>query len=142
MPTNRTRNALSRFLRLGEDPQGDSEQSDRDHEHERVELQAAGLDLADRAPGFTGDRRETVDQPVDTLLVDVVVRDVSELAGTAPRVVQNVVDDVLVEPVDAARDRTLDAVHDDIGVEPIEVVLVDENPLTNTRGRVAGAEVA
>ena len=65
-------------LRLGEDPQGDSEQSHRSDEHECVELQATGLDLAHLATGFAGDRRETVDQTVDALLVDVVVREASE----------------------------------------------------------------
>ena len=46
--------------------------------------------------------------------------------------VDDAVDDVLVEPVRRPGDRALDAADDDVGVEVVEVVLVDEH-------RVAGA---
>ena len=64
--------------RLGGDPEDDGEQHDGDDEHECVELQATGLDLAHLAAGLAGDGRDAVDETVDALLVDVVVREPPE----------------------------------------------------------------
>ena len=84
---------------LGRDPEDGCEYHNRCDEHERVELEPTGFDLAHFAPGLAGDRGDAVDQSVDTLLVDVVVGELARGPGAPPGVVQNVVDDVLVEPV-------------------------------------------
>ena len=89
--------------------------------------------LAEDLAAALGGGAGAVDGAVDDALVDVVVdepaapaRDADPAPLTTPSM------HVLVEPVGGPGDRALDAADDDVGVEPVEVVLVHEH-------RVAGA---
>ena len=71
---------------------------------------------------------DAVDGAVDHLLVDARVDEAADDGRRAdPAAVDHAVDDVLVDPVGGPGDRALDAADDDVGVEAVEVVLVDEH---------------
>src|SRR5690348_9852829 len=64
--------AISRFP-LTREPQDEAEQPHRGDDEQRVELQAAGLQLARRAPRFRCTGRDPVDRAVDGVLIDVAI---------------------------------------------------------------------
>src|SRR3977135_459612 len=90
--------------------------------------------------GAASDGAAAVDRAVDESLIDVLVDPIAGLATTDADRVDDAVEHLLVGPVGGGGDRVGDAVHDDLFVQIIEVVLVDEEPMPSTEHRVALSE--
>src|SRR3954467_7039760 len=126
---------------LREGDQGCADDNEGAEEDGGIVLHTTGLGGAETGPGFLRSQTSTVHGAVDDPLVDDVVREITHRTRTDAKGIDDGVDDVLVDPVGAFRDFALDAADDAVGVQVVEVVLVDQQRLTGAVHLVAVREV-
>ena len=87
---------------------GEAEQPDRREEEQRVPLHPARLHVAQQAAGLAGLSAMPLTAPSTTFWSTTSYDEAADALRAATDAVDDPVDHVLVEPVDAARDRALD----------------------------------
>src|SRR2546421_5772489 len=113
---------------LYEDDEEDGREDDAEQDQQRgVLLHAPGLDVAQHASGLAGADGRPVDEAVDDLLVDPVraARDVP--AGDNADPVDDAVEHVLVEPVRGPGEGAGHRVDNAVEVDPVEGVALLED---------------
>src|SRR6476620_11641923 len=111
---------------LTEDGDREGYEPDGSKEQERITLESTRLQGPEQAAGRVRLPRESVHRTVDRVLVDVAVHHPAECGRSATDAVHDAVDHVHVHPVRRARDRSLDVGDDDVGVQVVQVVLVQQ----------------
>src|SRR3954451_16754418 len=130
------------FIRLlGEGHERRAEHDESGEEDGGVLLDTTGLHHTEAGAGLLGRESRAVHRPVDDLLVDDLIGEPGDMTSGHAHSVHHCVDDVLVDPVGEPGDRTLDATDDTIGVQVVEVVLVEQQRLAGVGRLVAFAEL-
>src|SRR6476660_6435920 len=111
---------------LTEDGDREGYEPDGSKEQQCIALESTRLQGAEQATGLVGLPRESVHRTVDRVLVDVAVHHPAERGRPATEAVHDTVDHRHVEPVRGPRQRALDPGDDRVGVQMVEVVLVEQ----------------
>src|SRR5262249_23054278 len=97
-----------------EDEEQEAQEPDSREQEQRVPLHAPRLQVPEEATGLAGHLCHPVERTVDHPLVDDVVHEPPGTDRALARAVDDAVDHVLVEPVHAPCDRSLDRRHDHV----------------------------